>query len=473
TGDFSLFRIYAGPDNKPADYSPDNVPYRPKRYFPVSMEGISEGDFTMVYGFPGSTQQFITSDAVRQVVDYFNPFRIEVRTNRLGIIEDEWKDSERLRIAYAAKHSGIANAWKKWQGESLGLRRVGTVEKKRRLEERFEEWARGNPGYEGITRSLAEYYDRTIPLFHMREVYNETLRAIELVGFAARLAGPDITPGEELPRWAAEFYDDYDPGIDRRTARYLLGKYLEATPVEFRPDVLAGLTVEDADGFLEELYGGTRILSPEAVAEALSDPEGWTAFLDSDPAMNFYWDLNGSFKEKLDVAGYLAQADSLYKIWVRGLMQYRKSEGSASDFFPDANLTLRFAYGKVEGYQPQDAVRHRPFSTVEGILEKYRTGNMDYALAGDLPALFEANRGVPVNFLASNHTTGGNSGSPVLNGRGELVGINFDRTWYSTLSDIEFDPVVCRNISLDVRFMLWVIDKVGGASYLFDEMAIR
>ncbi|MCC8036175.1 MAG: S46 family peptidase [Rikenellaceae bacterium] len=473
TGDFSLFRIYAGPDNKPADYSPDNVPYRPERYFPVSTRGVSEGDFTMVYGFPGSTQQFITSDAVRQVVDYFNPFRIEVRTRRLGIIEDAWKDSERLRIAYAAKHSGIANAWKKWQGESLGLRRVGTVEKKRLLEACFEEWALGNPEYEGITYRLAEFYDKTIPCFHMRDIYNETLRAIELVGFAAKLAGPDITPGDGLPRWAEEFYEDYDTTIDKRMARYLLGKYLENTPEEFRCELLAGLAAGDAEQFVEDLYRQTRILSPEAVGRALSGEESWEVFTENDPAIRFYRAVDASFKEKLDARAYLARADSLYKIWVRGLMEYREETGSREDFFPDANLTLRFAYGRVEGYRPEDAVWHHPFSSVAGILEKYRTGIEDYSLTGDLPDIFEANPGVPVNFLASNHTTGGNSGSPVINGRGELVGINFDRTWYSTLSDIEFDPDICRNISLDVRYMLFVIDRVGGASYLIDEMTLR
>ncbi|MCD7969608.1 MAG: S46 family peptidase [Alistipes sp.] len=481
TGDFSLFRIYAGPDNKPAPYSKDNVPYRPRHYFPVSTQGVAEGDFTLVYGFPGSTQQFITSDAVDYVLNYSNPAKIELRTMRLAIIENAWQDSEAIRIAYTAKHSGIANAWKKWQGESLGLRRLGTIQKKIALEEAFEQWAAGNPGYEGITRKLSRTHADLLPYAYATEYYSESLRAIELISFASRLSG--LKAGTVLPDWAENFYKDYYPEIDRQIARYLTGKYIGEFENDWRPDILQDMEEAGVEEFISGLFDHTRLTDRDAVTAALGDSVSWAEFTAADPAMAAFRNFDQFYGERLlkPYSQYRVELNGLYKTWVKGLTEYRRYTGGATDLFPDANLTLRFAYGKVEGYDPEDAVRHKHNSTVAGILGKYATGHPDYDLPENVLELFysrdygrwEMDSTVPVCFLASNHTTGGNSGSPVINGNGELVGINFDRTWMSTMSDIEFDPQICRNISLDIRYMLYVIDKLGGASYLFDEMTLK
>ncbi|MCC8020155.1 MAG: S46 family peptidase [Rikenellaceae bacterium] len=486
TGDFSLFRIYAGPDNKPAPYSPDNVPYVPKKYFPVSTKGVSEGDFTMVYGFPGTTMQFITSDAVDYILNHSNPVKIGLRTKRLEIIESYWNDSEAVRIAYAAKHSGIANAWKKWQGESLGLERLGTIARKQALERAFEEWAAGKPEYEGLTRKMSEIYEAMFPYAIARDYYNETLKVIEIIGFAALLDGPTVKPGEPLPAAFDNFYADYDMDIDVTSARFLVESYLDAmNRNEFRPSSLYRLSRMgvDTDVFLEKLYGDTRLLDRAAVEAALADSVSWAEFRDNDYAMQIYRDFDSFYKESIaePYDRYNKELDALYRTWVRGLIEFSEAGGDAGDLFPDANLTLRVAYGRVGGYSPEDAVWHGHVSTVDGILAKNRTGNGDYYLNDRVRELFtaddygrwETGGTVPVCFLADNHTTGGNSGSPVINADGELVGVNFDRTWLSTMSDIEFDPVMCRNISLDIRYLLFIVDKLGGASYLFEEMDLR
>ncbi len=423
TGDFSVFRIYAGADNRPADYAPENVPYRPAKFFTISTAGVKEGDFTFVYGFPGTTQEYVTSDAVRYIVERSNPMKIGLRTLRLDIIKEASAADPATRIAYAAKQAGIANAWKKWQGESWGLTRRGTVARKEAYEADFRRWAASRPEYAHVLDSLRAGYARWEETLYLNELYNETFRGMEFS----------------------------DSEIDRRTNAALLKGFAELSPRV--PEVFTR-TIDSLGGF-ESAAG-----HPQAI-ERLRGQVGTALNIPRVTSFNAIGDIV-----------------KFYTPYMRALREF----DSDRRFYPDANMTLRITYGAVAGYRYEDAVWHEPMTTIDGVMAKDNPAIYDYDIPARLRELYAAKdfgrwstlvdgrRTIPVCFLASNHTSGGNSGSPILNARGELIGLNFDRTWLGTMSDIEFDPEICRNISVDIRYVMFVIEKVGGAGWLVDEM---
>ena len=479
TGDFSLFRIYAGPDNAPADYSKDNVPFRPRRSLAISMRGLREGDFTFIYGFPGQTQQYVLSDAVDYLLNRGNPHKIALRTMRLDIMSEEQAKDADTRIRYASKHASVANAWKKWQGESRGLERLGTLGKKREQESRFDRWAASHPQYTGLLGWMKALYAELEPYAFARDYYNEAYRAVELSRFASAVRRMPVSKRAAAAR---AFYKDYSPSIDRRIAERMLGQYLENVPQEFRPEAFVR-TVDSLGGvreFVDDLFGNSLFTAPERFERMTAgDSATAQAAIEADPAVRLADAFDAVYRDRIfgryrDLSASIA---SLYRTYMRGLMEMEPD----AVFYPDANLTLRVSYGRMEGYKPLDGVYYTPQTTLEGIMEKDDPTVYDYNIPQRLRDLYASkdygrwavDGTVPVAFLATNHTTGGNSGSPVLNGRGELVGLNFDRTWESTMSDIEFDPSKCRNIAVDIRYVLFLIDKVGGAGYLLDEMDIR
>ena len=472
TGDFSIFRIYADANNNPAEYAADNVPYQPKRHFKISLKGVKEGDFTFVYGFPGSTREYIHSSEVHYIAEVSNPHKIKLRTLRLDIQKRYMDADQAVRIQYSSKNAGVANAWKKWQGEMKGIRKMNTISNKKVYEKRFQLWARGTR-YAPIVNKLDSLYQILEPYSFATDYYNETVRTVELIRFAQTCQNTLNQHPEDLANQIEAFYKDYYLPIDKDCFVAIMNEYHQSVPDNFKPEYYQALYKKHGsiEAWAEHLFSQSVFIDRERTA-ALT-PQ-WD--LSSDPALEMGIAFQTWYNEEILPVTRRIQGEirDLYSSYMRGQMEYEPLKA----FYPDANLTLRVAYGKIQGYSPSDGVYFQPVSTVDGIMEKDNPNIFDYNIPQRLRDIYATkdygrwaeNGRVPVCFIADNHTSGGNSGSPVINAEGHLIGLNFDRVWEGTMSDIVFDPEVCRNISLDIRYVLFIIDKVADADHLLEEM---
>ena len=489
TGDFSMFRVYADASNKPADYSPNNVPYKPLKFLEISLDGVNEGDFTFVFGYPGTTQRYVTSDAVELAANIENPIRIALRTIRLKHYNHAMNQSPAQRLKYASRVASIANGWKKWQGETLGINRLKGVEKKREIEAQFDQWAMYKPEYYTVLRELHEAYDRMRPVEVELTYFSEAVRASDFMNRANNfnnLADLDdetkiAAEAAQLKKQSDSYFSDFDQHtvVDRAIFIETFAYMWKAGYAPYLGE--SGTTVATIEKKLGNIYDKSIINNHDKLTKLLSNYTAKTAKkLKDDPALVLYRQAHDLAYDPQKLATYRQayyDIQRLMRTYVKGTMEMHPDV----NFFPDANLTLRVTYGHVEGFRPQDGVYYKPYSTLQGIMEKENPDIYDYVVEPRLKELYNLkdygiygtpDNQMPVGFIATNHTTGGNSGSPVLNADGRLIGLNFDRCWEGTMSDLLFDPEYCRNICLDIRYCLFVIDKFAGAKHLVDEMTI-
>jgi len=495
TGDFSLFRIYAGPNNDPANYSEDNKPYTPKHSLPISLDGVEEGDFTMVFGFPGRTSQYLPSPAVEQIINTLNPAKIEIRDRALKILDKRMRAEPEVRLKYASKFASVANYWKKWIGESQGLKSTGALKKKYAIEKEYT--ANAPKEYKNIVGEFKSLYADMEPYALARDFYSETAaRNIEILRQMRnikRLVTTYENNGIEeykslavrLVPYFQNFYKDYEPSLDEEVFGSLTAYYVESLDKQFVPTALTRenlfmRTYKDYDDLANSMYANSIFPHKDAFISVLAmEPEEAIEKIKNDPLYTFAqeWDELYTTKISNPYNGYKTQIDSLQRLYMKGQMLTFKDKR----FWPDANSTMRVSYGKVNGYNPRDAVRYLPFTHVDGIMEKYVPGDYEFDVPQKLIELCknkdygqytDKTGSVPVCFIGTNHTTGGNSGSPAIDAHGNLIGLNFDRVWEGTMSDYHYDASICRNIMVDARYVLFLVDKLGGATRLIDEMEL-
>lgn len=498
TGDFSLFRIYAGKDNKPADYSPGNIPYTPKRSLSISLDGTAEGDFTMVFGFPGRTTEYLYSSAVEQIKKINDPAKIAIREKALNVIDDFMRKDEQIKIQYAAKYAGIQNSYKKWQGEVQGLTKVDALGKKKMYEAEFQKRVNASPQwkekYGNLLNELGSAYDELRPYGFARDYYNEIVSKVELFAIVAQLNSLVTAYDKDGEKGVGEklalasniiegLFEEYNAKVDKKLFEVLMEMYMKDQEDKCISMKLKEMLRHEGGNSMGNLaimiYGAATFSNKEFVMQLLKKPaaELIQTLKTADP-VTLYRDMVKTYQT--EVQGNLNEIQSRINKLQRTYMQAQMEVMKERKFYPDANSTLRVTYGNVKGYNARDAVRFDYYTYLDGVMEKYKPGDYEFDVPEKMRSLYNnkdygqyGSKGkMPVCFIAANHTTGGNSGSPALDAYGNLVGLNFDRVWEGTMSDINYDPSICRNIMVDIRYVLFIIDKFAGAGHLVQEMKL-
>jgi len=492
TGDFSLFRIYADKNNRPAAYSKDNMPYKPKYFFPVSVKGVKEDDFTLVFGYPGRTTEYLPAVAIDQLVTVLNPAKIEIREAALKVADGFMRKDKAIKIQYAAKYAGIANYWKKWIGETTGLKKTSAVAIKKAQEKEFMarvQKAGKQAEYGNLLTDFEKNYKAIEQYSLARDYFTEVaLRNTELLTTAYRLYQLEMVfknkgaqaftdRRENMIASLTEVYKDFNKTVDEKIFEQLIELYGTKVPKQFVPTAIAGA---DYKKLTAEVYGKSKLTSLDGVKELLAgDPAAAIARLNTDKGYQILKAMAETHMEKVQPKydELNLQIAALQRTYMKAILELSPKEAR---IFPDANSTLRITYGKVKGYEPKDATYYEPVTYLGGVIEKYIPGDYEYDVPQKLIDLYNKkdfgqygeNGKMPVCFIGTNHTTGGNSGSPAIDAKGNLIGLNFDRVWEGTMSDVYYDPSICRNIMVDIRYVLFIIDKYAGATHLVNEMKV-
>jgi hypothetical protein len=495
TGDFSMFRIYADKNNRPAAYSPDNVPYKPKRALNISLDGIKEGDFTMVFGFPGRTNEYLHSSAIEQTVKVSDPAKVGIRTKALNVIDGFMRKDEQIGIQYAKKYASISNAWKKWQGEILGLTKSNAVEKRKQLEASFEKIVMSKPelnvAYVGLLKKLEKAYADIEPYAYARDYYSEIASKIEILGFANELravvnayekngeAGYAAAKDKALANLEAD-YKDYNTDVDKKLFEVLMEMYVKDQKDQYVSPYFKDLLNKSGNDYAKTaavVFERSKIYNIKDLQALLTgNAKDVCEAIKNDVACQLTLDMQQTYRSKVaeNLNAIQVEINQLQRLYMQAQMDVFTEKA----FYPDANSTLRVTYGNVKSSEPRDGVKYEVQTYMEGVMEKYVPGDYEFDLPKKMIDLYNkkdfgrwgVNGRQPVCFIAANHTTGGNSGSPALDAYGNLVGLNFDRAWEGTMSDINYDPSICRNIMVDIRYVMFIVDKFAEAKNLIAEM---
>ncbi|MBO8481110.1 MAG: S46 family peptidase [Muribaculum sp.] len=470
TGDFSMFRVYADKDNNPAEYSEDNVPFTPKRHLAISLKGIQEGDYTMIIGFPGTTNRYMAASELEMTRDINNAISIYVRGERQKIIMEDMLADPKVKIQYASKYAGSSNGWKKWIGMNESFAKLGIIERKKAEEAEFTEWVNAKQSRkEAYGKALEKINSAVAQMSGANYVYRyfmETIGQIELVQIAS-IAGAGA-PQEAIDN----FFKDYSLSTDKKVAERMIEIYKDNVDTTYWLPIFKEYGTEE---LVNRMYSESCFTSPEKIAAA--DEET----VKNDIATRIVSELQTT------IIPVVAQIDDVYdqyyegkKEYTAGLLEMKNGE----PIYPDANLTMRLTYGSVKSYSPRDAVLYNYYTTLDGVMEKEDPDNWEFVVPEKLKELYDAKdfgryamevngeNKMPVAFISNNDITGGNSGSPIMNSKGELIGLAFDGNWEAMSGDIIFEPELQRCINVDIRYVLFIVDKFGGAGYLLDEMTI-